>query len=68
MKRVHGDTRVGCETRDFWIRRIYSVMLVEEIRIYSFFFFFLFKKKTVENDRRLIIGELDIGKVITGLC
>ena len=59
MKRVREDTCVGCETRDFRIRRIYSVMLVEEIRIYSFFFFFLIKKKTIENDRRLIIGELE---------
>ena len=46
MKRVREDTRVGCETRDFRIRRIYSVMLVEEIRIYSFF---LFKKKLLRT-------------------
>ena len=44
------------------------MMLVEEIRIYFFFSFFLIKKKTIENYRLLIIGELDIDKVITGLC
>ena len=49
MKRVREDTRVGCETRDFRIRRIYSVMLVEEIRIYSFFFLFLIKKKLLRT-------------------